>query len=108
MWISTCINVATNVDVQRFYVCVCTQILILKDGGSHYAANVGRIPTRVTTWESKVYETIVGICVQNVISLCDHIVYFSTFGHIEEGILKNLSLLKLTYLRVYLKLYLIY
>ena len=46
-----------------FFICVCTQILILKDGGSHYAANVGRIPTRVTTWESKVYETIVGICV---------------------------------------------
>ena len=82
MWISTCINVATYVDVQRFYVCVCTQILILKDGGSHYAANVGRIPTRVTTWESKVYETIVGICVQNVISLCDHIVFLSTFGQI--------------------------
>ena len=81
MWISTCINVATYVDVHIFYVCVCTQILILKDGGSHYAANVGRIPTRVTTWESKVYETIVGICVQNVISLCDHIVYFCAFGH---------------------------
>ena len=91
--------------MQRFYVCVCTQILILKDGGSHYAANVGRIPTRVTTWESKVYETIVGICVQNVISLCDHIcVHLGRY----EGILKNLSLLKLTYLRVYLKLYLVY
>ena len=70
------------VGVHIFYVCTCTQILILKDGGSHYAANVGRIPTRVTAWESKVYETIVGICVQNVISLCDHIVYLSMFGQI--------------------------
>ena len=76
------ISVDTYMLMCTFFICVCTHILILKDGGSHYAANVGRIPTRVTTWESKVYETIVGICVQNVISLCDHIVYFSTFGHI--------------------------
>ena len=48
------------VDV-HMCVCVCIHILILKDGGSHYAANVGRIPTRVTTWESKFYETTVCI-----------------------------------------------